>query len=68
MSLREAARDLRADSRGFSTILCGVFANVDASRTGPNSAERWLADFLGQLHRDNLAPATVRGYCYNNLH
>jgi site-specific recombinase XerD len=34
-------------------------------RAGPNSADRWLADFLGQLQRDDLAPATVRGYRYD---
>jgi len=31
-------------------------------RASANSAERWLADFLGQLQRDDLAPATVCGY------
>jgi hypothetical protein len=25
------------------------------------SSERWLADFLGRLRRDDLAPATVLG-------
>jgi integrase/recombinase XerC len=34
-------------------------------RAGPNSADRWLADFLGQLQREHLAPATVRGYRYD---
>jgi site-specific recombinase XerD len=34
-------------------------------RAGANSADRWLADFLGQLQRDDLAPATVRGYRYD---
>jgi hypothetical protein len=34
-------------------------------RAGPNSADRWLADFLGQLQRDDLAPATVRGCRYD---
>jgi integrase len=34
-------------------------------RAGPNSADRWLADFLGQLQRDDLAPATVRSYRYD---
>jgi integrase/recombinase XerD len=34
-------------------------------RAGPNSADRWLADFLSQLQRDDLAPATVRGYRYD---
>jgi site-specific recombinase XerD len=35
------------------------------SRAAPNSADRWLADFLGQLQRDDLAPATVHGYRYD---
>lgn len=34
-------------------------------RAGLNSADRWLADFLSQLQRDDLAPATVRGYRYD---
>jgi len=42
----------------------GIAYNT-ASR--PNSADRWLADFLGQLQRDDLAPATVRGYRYDLL-
>jgi site-specific recombinase XerD len=33
-------------------------------RAGPNSADRWLTGFLSQLQRDDLAPATVRGYRY----
>jgi site-specific recombinase XerD len=37
-------------------------------RASPNSAERWLADFLSQLQRDDLAPATVRGYRYDLRH
>src|SRR6516162_310971 len=37
-------------------------------RAGPNSADRWLTDFLGQLQRDDLAPATVRGYRYDLRH
>jgi len=34
-------------------------------RAGANSADRWVVDFLGQLQRDDLAPATVRGYRYD---
>jgi hypothetical protein len=35
-------------------------------RDGPNSADRcWLADFLSRLQRDDLAPATLRGYRYD---
>ena len=34
-------------------------------RAGPNPGDRWLADFLGQLLRDNFAPAAVRGYRYD---
>ncbi len=34
-------------------------------RAGPNPGDRWLADFLNQLQRDDLAPATVRGYRYD---
>jgi len=30
-----------------------------------NSPDRWLADFVGRLRRDDLAPATVRGYRYD---
>ena len=29
------------------------------------SPDRWLADFVGRLRRDDLAPATVRGYRYD---
>ena len=29
------------------------------------SPESWLADFVGRLRRDDLAPATVRGYRYD---
>jgi integrase/recombinase XerC len=28
-------------------------------------SDRWLADFVGRLRRDDLAPATVRGYRYD---
>jgi site-specific recombinase XerD len=37
-------------------------------RASPNSADRWLADFLSQLQRDDLAPTTVRGYRYDLRH
>jgi integrase/recombinase XerC len=30
-----------------------------------NSSDRWLADFVGRLRRDDLASATVRGYRYD---
>ena len=30
-----------------------------------NSPDGWLADFVGRLRRDDLAPATVRGYRYD---
>jgi hypothetical protein len=29
------------------------------------SPDRWLAVFVGGRRRDDLAPATVRGYRYN---
>jgi site-specific recombinase XerD len=29
------------------------------------SPDRWLADFVGRLRREDLAPATVRGYRYD---
>jgi hypothetical protein len=29
------------------------------------SRDRWFADFVGRLRRDDLAPATVRGYRYD---
>ena len=35
------------------------------SRAEPNSADHWMADFLGQPQRDDLAPATVCGYRYD---
>jgi site-specific recombinase XerD len=30
-----------------------------------NSPDRWLADFVGRLRRDDLAQATVGGYRYD---
>jgi site-specific recombinase XerD len=36
--------------------------NQPAERKSP---DRWLADFVGRLRRDDLAPATVRGYRYD---
>jgi len=53
---------------GFHAINRGLTRGMTLRTTPPgeaNSPDRWLADFVGRLRRDDLAPATVRGYRYD---
>jgi Phage integrase, N-terminal SAM-like domain len=54
---------------GFHAINRGSLTQGATLRTTQpperKSLERWLAGFVCRLRRDDLAPATVRGYCYD---
>ena len=53
---------------GFTQQTGGLTRGTTLRTTQPaerKSPDRWLADFVGRLRRDDLAPATVRGYRYD---
>lgn len=58
----------RSSHPGFTQQTGSLTRGTTLRTTQPaerKSPERWLADFAGSLRRDDLAPATVRGYRYD---
>ena len=58
----------RLNRPGFTQQTGGLTRGTTLRTTQPaerKSPDRWLADFVGRLRRDDLAPATVRGYRYD---